>query len=77
MVFHGGAGGEITPLFFFSIAIVTMVGFMISIRLLEFSCLFTLIRRWAGSMRALLQGLAFRGLAFRGLVRGFTSGMFM
>ena len=63
------------PLFLFSIAIVAPVGFVISIRLLEFSCLLTLPPLRASSVRALgLRGLALRGLASRGLaLRGLAS----
>ena len=51
------------------------VGFVISIRLLEFSCLLTLPPLRASSVRALgLRGLALRGLASRGLAsRGLAS----
>ena len=53
-----------SDLFLFSIAIVAPVGFVISIRLLEFSCLLTLPPLRASSVRALgLRGLALRGLA--------------
>ena len=68
---------------------MTLVGFVVSIRLTEFSSSLAFKRFRASSMRALLKlrglafgcvsfrGLAFRGLAFRGLVRGFTCRMFM
>ena len=56
---------------------MTPTGFMISVRLLEQSSLFTLIRLRASFVRALsFRGLALRGLAFRGVaLRGL--GMFM
>ena len=48
---------------------MTLVGFVVSIRLTEFSSSLAFKRFRASSMRALLKlrGLAFRGLAFRGL----------